>query len=64
VVSRFVADEVMRCFGLPASKIEVTPLGARRDLFGEVLSTTGGDGGVERGPDKVTQHQAAVLAKY
>ena len=64
VVSRFVADEVMRCFRLPASKIEVTPLGARRELFGEVLSATGGDAGVETGPGKVAQHQAAVLAKY
>jgi alpha-1,3-rhamnosyl/mannosyltransferase len=59
-----VADEVMRCFRLPASKIEVTPLGVRREFFGEVENSRGGDGGIECGPDKVTQHQAAVLAKY
>ena len=41
VVSRFVADEVMRCFRVPASKIEVTPLGVRREFFRERLRTTG-----------------------
>ena len=49
VVSRFVADEVMRCFRVPASKIEVTPLGVRREFFGEVKASQDGD---------------AVLAKY
>ncbi len=49
VVSRFVADEVMRCFRMPASKIEVTPLGVRREFFGEAKASQDGD---------------AVLAKY
>ncbi|MCI0721785.1 MAG: glycosyltransferase family 4 protein [Acidobacteria bacterium] len=34
VVSRFVADEVLRHFGVPAAKIEVTPLGVRKEFFG------------------------------
>ena len=64
VVSRFVADEVMRCFRVTASKIEVAPLGVRREFFDQVENSTSGDASVERGPDKVTQHQAAVLEKY
>lgn len=49
VVSRFVADEVMRCFRLPASKIEVTPLGVRREFFGDV---------------RAGRNDESVLAKY
>lgn len=64
VVSRFVADEVMRCLPVPASKIEVTPLGVRREFFGDFKRSQVGDGGVENEADKFTQHQAAVLAKY
>jgi alpha-1,3-rhamnosyl/mannosyltransferase len=54
----------MRCFRVTASKIEVAPLGVRREFFDQVGKSTSGDASVERGPDKVTQHQAAVLAKY
>lgn len=64
VVSRFVADEVMRCLRVAASKIEVTPLGVRREFFGDFQRSPVSDGGVEIDPDTVTRHQAAVLAKY
>ena len=60
VVSRFVADEVMRYFRVPAFKIEVTPLGVRREFF----SAKDGDTGAEHGPNKLTQLQATVLATH
>lgn len=64
VVSRFVADEVMRCFRVPASKIEVTPLGVRSEFFGEVKASQDGDAGIVCKPDDLGARQAAVLAKY
>lgn len=33
VVSRFSAGEVMRCLQVPAAKLEVTPLGVRKEFF-------------------------------
>ena len=64
VVSRFVADEVMRHFRVPASRIEVTPLGVRPEFFGDFKKSKDGATGVKREPDESNQHQAAVLAKY
>lgn len=63
VVSRFVADEVMRYFRVPASKIEVTPLGVRPEFFGVVKNTNDGDAGVKRESDELNRQKAAVLAK-
>lgn len=63
VVSRFVADEVMRCFRAPASKIEVTPLGVRREFFGEVKASPESKAGILCKPEDLGA-QKAVLARY
>jgi len=62
VVSHFVADEVMRHFHLPASKIEVTPLGVRTEFFGVAAKADVADGKPQ--PDELDRQKAAVLAKY
>jgi len=50
----------MRYFRMPASKIEVTPLGVRREFF----SAKDGDAGAEHELNKLTQLQATVLATH
>jgi len=62
VVSRFVADEVMRYLRVPASKIEVTPLGVRAEFFGVAAKADDSDG--TREADDLGRQKAAVLAKY
>ncbi len=64
VVSRFVADEVMRCLRAPASKIEVTPLGVRREFFGEVKASPESKAGIVCKPGDLGAQQGAVLARY
>jgi glycosyltransferase involved in cell wall biosynthesis len=64
VVSRFVADEVMRYFRVPASKVEVTPLGVRPEFFGLAKSSRDGDSGIKRESDERNQDEAPVLARY
>ncbi len=64
VVSRFVADEVMRCLRAPASKIEVTPLGVRREFFGEVKAGPESKAGIVSKPGDLGAQQGAVLARY
>ena len=63
VVSRFVADEVMRTLRLPASKIEVTPLGVRPEFFSRVQKESHDEAGLKHESDKLNR-QNAVLEKY
>ncbi len=64
MVSRFVADEVMRCLRAPASKIEVTPLGVRREFFGEVKASPESKAGIVCKSEDLGAQQGAVLARY
>ena len=64
MVSRFVADEVMRYLRAPASKIEVTPLGVRREFFGEVKASPESKAGIVCKPGDLGAQQGAVLARY